>query len=135
MTDGRDSEFSSPFDALLDQNRKRLEQLYGGPDDDRHRPAATSAVSTAAPVRPARPAARAPSDPKAILDERFGARWRHEVVERRRDGADMAVRCRLTVAAEGIDVTRSGRARIEQTSVRPGDRRLGRRRPVLVPNR
>ncbi len=63
MAAGKEYEFSSLFDAMLDHNRKRLEQLYGGPSQDRHGPAATPASSIAAPVRPA---ARAPSDPKAI---------------------------------------------------------------------
>ena len=61
---------------------------------------------------------RAPSDPVQILDERYGDSWRHEVVERRRDGEDMVVSCRLTIAAHGIDLTRSGRARIGRKSAR-----------------
>ncbi len=128
MAAGRDSEFSSPFDAMLDQNRQRLDRLYRGPagDDDRYSPATTAGSS--APVaspsargRPAPTAARPPrarSDPARSLDERFGDRWRHEVVEQRRDGDDMVVRCRLTVAGQGVDLTRSGRARIDPTSAR-----------------
>ena len=121
MVAGKDSEFSSPFDAMLDQDRKRLDQLYQGPADDRDSPSTRSKSSPSAPSRP-RPAAvrsvRAPSDPAPILDEKYGDSWRHEVVERRRDGEDMVVSCRLTIAAHGIDLTRSGRARIGRNSSR-----------------
>ena len=109
MSAGTEYEFSSSFDAMLDHDRKRLDQLYRGPPDS---------VETSAPPRPAK-TRRAPSDPQSILDDRFAGRWRHEIVERRHAGDHMAVRCRLTVAGEGIDVTRAGRAPIEQTSVRP----------------
>ncbi len=121
MVAGNDSEFSSPFDAMLDQDRKRLDQLYQGPADDRYSPSTRSKSSPMVPSRP-RPAAvrsvRAPSDPARILDEKYGDSWRHEVVERRRDGEDMVVSCRLTIAANGIDLTRSGRARIGRNSSR-----------------
>ena len=122
MVADRDSEFSSPFDAMLDQDRKRLDRLYHGPAGDRDRPATMSESSPRVPTR-SLPAAgrsvRGPSDSARILDERYGDGWRHEVVERRRDGNDMVVRCRLTIAAHGIDLTRSGRARIDRNSPRP----------------
>ena len=123
MADGRDSEFSSPFDAMLEHDRKRLDRLYRGPagDDDR-RPAPSESPAAVPPPGRAAPAAsrsgRISSDPKRILDERFADRWRHEVVEQRRDGDDMVVRCRLMVASRGIDRTRSGRAPIDSTNVR-----------------
>ncbi len=124
MAAGKGSEYSSPFDAMLARNRDRLDRLHDGAAGDRYRPAA--APDRAAPSRPASgptrpvppPPARAPSGPRRILDERFGDRWRHEIVERRRDGADMVVRCRLTVADHGIDLARLGRARIDPISVR-----------------
>jgi hypothetical protein len=123
MAAGKGSEFSSPFDAMLARNRDRLDRLHDGAAGDRYRPAATSDRATpsrpdSGPARPPLPAGRAPSGPRRILDERFGDRWRHEIVERRRDGADMVVRCRLIVADHGIDVAGSGRARIEAISAR-----------------
>ena len=122
MAADRDSEYSSPFDAILDRDRKRLDQLYRGPAGDRDSPATTPGSSPRMPTWP-RPAAgrsvRAPSDPARVLDEKYGDGWHHEVVERRRDGEDMVVRCRLTIAAHGIDLTRSGRARIDRNSPRP----------------
>ena len=117
MVADKDSEFSSPFDALLDQDRKRLDQLYRGPAGDRDSAVPASRASPVVPRRQ-RPA-RLPSDPARMLDEKFGDGWRHEVVERRHDGDDMVVRCRLTIADHGIDVTRSGRARIDLISERP----------------
>ncbi len=121
MVAGNDSEFSSPFDAMLDQDRRRLDQLYQGPAGDRYSPPPRSKSSPTVPSRPLPTAVRsvrAPSDPVQILDERYGDSWRHEVVERRRDGEDMVVSCRLTIAAHGIDLTRSGRARIGRNSSR-----------------
>ncbi len=121
MVAEKDSEFSSPFDAMLDQDRKRLDQLYRGPEGDRD---STVATSRSMPIEPRRrrPAAarptRPPSNPARALDEKFGDGWSHEIVERRRDGEDMVVRCRLTVADHGIELTRSGRARIDLKSER-----------------
>ncbi len=122
MAAGKEYELSSPFDGMLDRDRNRLDRLYRGPAGDRDNPVTTSEPTPATRPRTTPQAGRperARSDPARNLDQRFGDRWRHEVVERRRDGDDMAVRCRLTVAAHGIDLTRSGRARIDAASVRP----------------
>ena len=122
MVADRDSEFSSPFDELLEQDRKRLDRLYHGPAGDRASPVASTRSSPTVRSRPPSTAARPlrpPADPANILNEKYGDGWRHEIVERRRDGDDMVVRCRLTIAAHRIDVTRSGRARIDPNSVRP----------------
>ncbi len=121
MVAGNDSEFSSPFDTMLDQDRRRLDQLYQGPAGDRYSPPTRSKSPPSVPSRPRPAAGRSvgpPSDPAQILDEMYGDSWRHEVVERRRDGEDMVVSCRLTIAAHGIDLTRSGRARIGRNSAR-----------------
>jgi len=119
---------SSPFDRMLDENRKQFDALL-----TRRAPAARPELSVA-PPRPAAPAdmpeptgAAAPSPPKASADaeafdirateigqtlaRRYGENWRFAIVDRRRDGEDVVVWARLT--AGDHDKTRRGRARIQ----------------------
>ncbi len=108
MTAGRGSGLSSPFDDMLEQTRKQFEELSGG--------------LAPAPVESARterrrptPAARRWSDPVRFLDDRYGDGWRYQVTERRQDGDQAVVRCRLVIADSDVTRTGTGRARIERT--------------------
>jgi len=59
MVADRDSEFSSPFDVMLEKDRARLERLYCGPSPEPDRPATTLQPAPAMSAPPPRPAARA----------------------------------------------------------------------------
>lgn len=131
MGAGRPSGLSSPFDDMLEQNRKRFEELSRGlagapaprpgAERDRWRPTPADA-GQAPPIRPTpaaapaapKPTAIRPTDPIRFLDDRYGKAWRYEVTERRREGDEAVVRCRLVIEDPNVTVTRSGRARIDR---------------------
>ncbi|MFP6749324.1 MAG: hypothetical protein VCD66_17210 [Alphaproteobacteria bacterium] len=46
MTRDRETVFSAAFDGMLEQNRQRLDELYGGPAD---RPSPTTSLAPKAP--------------------------------------------------------------------------------------
>ena len=62
------------------------------------------------PDRSARtaPASRSPAE--RALDEKLGADWRYEVLERTREGGELVVRCRVTAPARGVSRTWYGSA-------------------------
>jgi hypothetical protein len=106
MTAGRGSGLSSPFDDMLEQTRKQFDELSGGlapvaaPGTERRRPT---------------PAAHRGTDPVRFLDDRYGDGWRYQVTERRQDGGEAVVHCKLVIADRDITRTGIGRARIERT--------------------
>lgn len=106
MTTGRGSGLSSPFDDMLEQTRRQFDELSGG--------VAPVAAPSTEPRRPT-PAARRWTDPVRFLDERYGDGWRYEVTDRRQDGDEAVVRCKLVIADRDITRTGIGRARIERT--------------------
>jgi len=116
---------SSPFDRMLDENRKQFDALL-----TRRAPAARPELSVAPPrpsapadtpepaaatVRDERPAGEAfdihATEIGQTLARRYGENWRFEIVDKRRDGEDVVVWARLT--AGDHDKTRRGRARIQ----------------------
>ncbi len=104
MSDKR-SKFSSPFDEMLQRNWQQFEKLYDvGPRTTRPEPR---------PARP-EPPARAPDDTDTIrfLNDRFGDRWRYEINDRRREGDEVIVLCKLILEDQGVAKTQFGRARI-----------------------
>lgn len=108
MIAGRGSGLSSPFDDMLEQTRKQFEELSGG-----LAPAPVEIAKTE-PRRPT-PAARRWTDPVRFLDDRYGDGWRYEVTDRRQEGDEAVVRCKLVVADRDITRTGIGRARIDRT--------------------
>ncbi len=100
---------ASVFDDMLARNRERLDALH---------PAGRTHSSEASPpaAGPARAAVAASevagSEAARRLNERFGDRWRHEIVEQHRDGDEAIVLCKLTLPDQGIVKTQFGRARI-----------------------
>ena len=95
MSERRGSEFSAAFDAMLEDSRRALDSLYQG--------------STPEP----RPAPRAPrSEAERFLDDRYGDGWRCEVSERRREGDEVLVLCKLVIPAHDILRSQFGGARI-----------------------
>jgi hypothetical protein len=100
------------------------------PQEAAPREAERYAPRTAEPTAPAPPQAAPPQatapprpgpaagfdpvsmDPASFLDERFGGGWRHEITDRRRDGDDVVVQCRLSIDGEDSPQSQMGRARI-----------------------
>ena len=122
MVSGRRSELSSAFDDLLEQNRKQFEKLSGGiapapaKEPARPRPRSRPAPTPSAAAPPA-PTLDRSSDVVRSLNQRYGDGWRYEITNRRRQGEEVVVRCKLIVEDPGIVRVQSGRARID----RPGD--------------
>ena len=116
--------FSSAFDELLERSRRELDALSGGSDSPVLSP--TSRTPSSVSAGPARAAvrsvaggvsARASTLPAAsrspaerALDERLGADWRYEVLDRTREGGELVVRCRVTAPSRGLSRTWHGSA-------------------------
>ena len=105
MANERRDRLSSGFDDMLDRNRQALDALYGG------RTAPERAPRDRQPSAP-EPATPASSDPKRFLDDRYGNGWAYEITERRRDGDEVIVLLKLTVADQNISKSQFGSARI-----------------------
>ena len=118
MSSDRLSGFSSAFDELLERSRRELDALSSGSGSPALTPApGTAARPSASPpsvsrtesIPPATPAAsRSPAE--HALDEKLGAGWRYEVLDRTRDGDELVVRCRVTAPARGVSRTWYGSA-------------------------
>ena len=122
MASGRLSGFASAFDDLLERGRREMDALSGRPRVERTQRAteglrpASAAGETAAGPAPARtPGERA-------LDEKLGPGWRHEVVERIREGAELVVRCRVHAPSRGITRTLYGSAPLSGAALRASGR-------------
>ena len=123
MPSERPSGFSSAFDELLERSRRELDALSIGSDapalsptpttprTTTRAPASSGAVSRSASSRAsaASPAA-ARSPAERALDEKLGVGWRHEVLDRTREGDELVVRCRVTAPARGVSRTWYGSA-------------------------
>ena len=124
MPSDRLSGFSSAFDELLERSRRELDALSGGSGASALSPTwrtssgssasspatATRGVARGGTIRAsaAAPAERSPAE--RALDEKLGADWRYEVLERTREGDELIVRCRVTAPARGVSRTWHGSA-------------------------
>ena len=137
MPADRLSGFSSAFDEMLERSRRELDALSAGSDapalsptprtpprtpprtslrtPSRTFPEPTGGRSSApdrnvsAGILASSPAAsRSPAE--RALDEKLGADWRYEVLERTREGGEVIVRCRITAPSRGISRTWFGSA-------------------------
>ena len=129
MATNRGSGPTSRFDEMLEENRRQLEDLYRGtgagsapepapPKDAPATPSLASAPgSEASPPAPHAPAA--PSDSVRFLNDRYGDGWRYEITERRREGDEVIVLCKLIIGDHNITKSHFGRARVG----RPGAHR------------
>ena len=110
MASSRLSGFASAFDDMLERSRREMDALSGSSRVDRRQragerrgPSASRTESVAAPPPPRTSAERS-------LDEKLGPSWRHEVVERIREGDEILVRCRIHAPTRGITRTVYGSA-------------------------
>jgi len=110
MASDRLSGFASAFDDLLERGRRDMDALSGRPRVDRTQRAPEGQRSgNPAGETATRPApARTPAE--RVLDGKLGSDWRHEVVERIREGGEMVVRCRVHSPSRGITRTVYGSA-------------------------
>ncbi len=115
MASNRRSGLTSPFDDMLDQNRRQFDDLNtrSWPRQSTARPAPSPAASTAPH--------RAPEQTDAVrfLNDRYGERWRYEIADRRREGDEVIVLCKLIIADLDIAKSQFGRARIGQSGAAP----------------
>lgn len=130
MADDRMTGFSSAFDALMERTRQRFEDHSGGTFKRGPERKIGSAVLPAAPtVNPPQSAAPATAHPppkgkrrksEAVrrLNERFGEGWSYEVTERRREGDELIVLCRVDIPENDISKTQFGSAKV----LKPGER-------------
>ena len=124
MSSDRLTGFSSAFDELLERSRRELDALSGGsgapalsptPRTSSSPSAGSPATATRSVARgvttrapAAAPAERSPAE--RSLDEKLGADWRYEVLDRTREGGELLVRCRVTAPARGVSRTWHGSA-------------------------
>jgi hypothetical protein len=110
---GRGKEMTTGFDELLERNRQQFDGLFGGGRSRRTEsggvpPAIATSTASAASMATALDAATSPT--VRALDARFDDGWQYEIMERRAEGNDVVVLCRLSIPAQGITVTSRGRA-------------------------
>ncbi len=123
MADPHRPEFSSVFDDMLVQNKKRFDDLFRGGRAQAGEPAASSAAFAGLNGK-GRPIVTAPSvrpDPDSavvrLLNERFGNDWRYEISEQRRADDEVIVLCKLVLSKDGAVRTQFGRAKISEGPV------------------
>ena len=91
---------ASSFDEMLERNRRELDGMYGG-------------IAWTDPREAAPPPGAAVASPVVRqLNQRFGDEWRYEITERRRDGDEVVVLCRLTLPERNVTKAQFGLARI-----------------------
>ena len=108
------SSATSPFDDLLKQSRESFETLAGSPG-----PASESSrKSSFYSQPPSKELSQSPepSNVRQFLDDRYGDRWRHEILERKQERDQIIVLCKLTIEDEGISKNQFGEATIERDS-------------------
>ena len=131
------SRYTSPFDDLLDKNRRDLDALYRGaggslprrtsappvgpaaaaPDPaERSSPPPRSRERETSPPGPAttsaEPASSTASPAERLLSERYGDGWRFEITSRRRERDEVIVVGTLRLPGPGGVRTQFGSARI-----------------------
>ena len=118
MASSRLSGFASAFDDMLERSRREMDALSGG--SSLHQPRRASERRSPSAPRTERAAAPASgrTTTERTLDEKLGPGWRHEVVERVREGGEMVVRCRITASSRGITRTVYGSAPLAGSAAR-----------------
>jgi len=130
MADDKMTGYSSAFDALMDRTRQRFEDRSAGtfhrvPDRPADSatlhavpspPRESSTRNTAAEAPPTRK--RRKSEAVRRLNERFGEGWSYQVTERRREGNELIVLCRVDIPDKDISKTQFGSAIV----LKPGER-------------
>ncbi|MAG96960.1 MAG: hypothetical protein QF797_05725 [Alphaproteobacteria bacterium] len=109
MAASRHSGLTSPFDEMLDQSRRQFDDLYGG---SKGAPRPQSPAPQPSALESQNGQENVPEDTKRFLDDRYGSGWRYEVSERRRDGDEVIVLCRLIVGDGNVSKSQFGSATV-----------------------
>ena len=127
MSSNRLTGFSSAFDEMLERSRRELDALSSGsgvpalaptPRSSSSHSAGSSKVASQATAqavsaranRASASSSESRSPAERALDDKLGPGWRHEVLDRTREGGEMVVRCRVTAPARGVSRTWHGSA-------------------------
>jgi len=105
---------SSAFDDMLKQTWRELDGLHDGPTGSSsltERAAAPSPPPPSPRSRVSRPSGGS-SDAERFLNDRYGDGWRQEILERKRDGDEVVVLCKLIIEDQDISKTQFGRAHV-----------------------
>ncbi len=116
MTTRERSPSTAEFDEMLARNRRELDALYEGP---------ASAEPAPPPARRTPPPDDTESETVRTLNARYGDGWRCDVIDRRREGDEIVVLCRLTIGEDGVARTQFGGARIGGGGTRTAGRAGG----------
>ena len=118
------SRSTAAFDEMLERNQRELDALYSGPDST-SRPPANAGVSShptppsATPHYSASRQGRGVDEPSSVtvrnLTERYGDKWHYDVVDRRREGDEIIVLCKLSIEDDQISKAQFGSASIGGT--------------------
>ena len=93
----------TPPRTSLQTPSRTFPEPSGGRSSAPDRNVSAGGASASSPAASRSPAERA-------LDEKLGADWRYEVLERTREGGEVIVRCRVTAPSRGISRTWFGSA-------------------------
>jgi hypothetical protein len=123
MANASRRDLSSAFDDMLSKSRKSLDELYRGGSGSSRAASVfrTSQVSDAGVSRTAAGGATSELGADSIavrtLNERLGRDWRYEISERKRDGDEAIVLCKLILGKDGASRAQFGRAIISSVAV------------------
>jgi len=123
MANPQRPEFSSVFDDMLEQNKKRFDDLFRGGRSQAGEPAASSAAFAGLAGKDTPVTAASSGRPDwdspitRLLNERFGNDWRYEITEQKRAGDEAIVLCKLFLGKDGAVRTQFGRAKISDRPV------------------
>ncbi len=122
MTTNKRTSSTAAFDEMLARNRRELDALYPGPastagapsfTDPPPPPPATEPPATSPPsARRAPEPDSADSETVRTLNERYGDGWRYDVIDRRREGDEIIVLCKLVIDEGEVTKAQFGSARV-----------------------
>ena len=114
MTNSPKQGFASSFDDMLSRNRQQFDSLFDGGS-------APAPTVSAAPAAANQPVPKGAQDVARFLDDRYGADgWTWEVADRRREGDEVTVMVKLTLAESGASKSQFGSGRVSGGGTRTG---------------
>ena len=118
MTTNERTRSTAAFDEMLARNRRELDALYPGPASAAGAPSITDPPATEPPATSPPSDRQAPepdstdSETVRTLNERYGDGWRYDVIDRRREGDEIIVLCKLVIDEGEVTKAHFGSARV-----------------------